>query len=59
MYQQIEDFMKDQSSNLLTDFRKNHGKKTLFNERLKNGKKLDKGDYICARFMICQKPLTH
>ena len=49
MYQQIEDFMKDKLSNLLTGFRKNHNTQHYLMSMLESWKKtLDKGGYICA-----------
>ena len=54
MYQQIEDFMKDKLSNLLTGFRKNHNTQhCLMLERWK--KTLHKGGYVCAIFMDLSK----
>ena len=49
LYQQIEGFMKDKLSNLLTGFRKNHNTQHYFMSMLESWKKtLDKGGYICA-----------
>ena len=52
MYQQIEDFMKDKLSILLTGFRKNHNIQRCLMNMLERWKRaLDKGGYICAIFM--------
>ena len=56
MYQQIEGFMKDKLSNLLTGFRKNHNTQNCLMSMLERWKKaLDKGGYICAIFMDLSK----
>ena len=56
MYQQIEDFMKDKLSNLLTGFRKNHNTQHCLMRMLEKWKKtMDKGGYICAIFMDLSK----
>ena len=56
MYQQIEEFMKDKLSNLLTGFRKNHNTQNCLMSMLERWKKaLDKGGYICAIFMDLSK----
>ena len=55
-HQQIEDFMKDKLSNLLTGFRKNHNTQHCLMSMLEKWKKtLDKGGYICAIFMDLSK----
>ena len=55
-HQQIEDFMKDELSNLLTGFRKNHNTQHCLMSMLEKWKKtLDKGGYICAIFMDLSK----
>ena len=60
IYQQIEDFMKDKLSNLLTGFRKNHNTQHCLMRMLEKWKKaMDKGGYICAIFMDLSKALTH
>ena len=60
MYKQIEDFMKDKFSTLLTDFRKNRSTLHCLIRMLERWKKtLDKGGYICAIFIDLSKPLTH
>ena len=56
MYEQIEDFMEDKLSNLLTGFRKNHSSQHCLMCMLEKRKKaLDKGGYICAIFMDLSK----
>ena len=56
MYQQIEDFMKDKFSNLLSGFRKNHNTQHCLMSMLGRWKEtLDKGGYICAIFMDLSK----
>ena len=56
MYEQIEDFMEDKLSNLLTGFRKNHSSQHCLICMLEKRKKaLDKGGYICAIFMDLSK----
>ena len=56
MYQQIEDFMKNKLSNLLTGFSKNHNTQHCLMSMLERWKKtLDKGGYICAIFMDLSK----
>ena len=56
MYQQIEEFMKDKLSNLLTGFRKNHSTQHCLMCMLEMWKKtLDKGGYVCAIFMDLSK----
>ena len=56
MDQQIEDFMKDKLSNLLTGFRKNHNTQHCLMSMLERWKKtLHKGGYICAIFMDLSK----
>ena len=56
MYQQIEVFMKNKLSNLLTGFRKNHSTQDCLMRILERWKKtLDKGGYICAIFMDLSK----
>ena len=56
MYQQIEDFMKNKLSNLLTGFSKNHNTQHCLMSMLERWKKtLDKGGYICAIFMDMSK----
>ena len=56
MYQQIEDFMKDKLSNLLTGFRKNHNTQHCLMSMLERWKKtLHKGGYVCAIFMDLSK----
>ena len=52
VYQQIEDFMKDKLSNLLTGFRKNHSTQHCLMRMLE---KL----YICNICAFVQRPLTH
>ena len=60
MYQQIEDFMKEKLSNLLTDFRKNHNTQHCLMSMLGRWKKtLDKGGYICAIFMDLSKAFNN
>ena len=60
MYQEIEDFMKDKLSNLLTGFRKNRSTQHCLMSMLEMWKKtLDKGGYICAIFMDLSKVLSH
>ena len=60
IYQQIEDFMKDKLSNLLTGFRKNHNTQHCLMRMLEKWKKaMDKGGYIGAIFMDLSKALTH
>ena len=56
MYQEIEDFMKDKLSNLLTGFRKNHNTQHCLMSMLERWKKtLHKGGYVCAIFMDLSK----
>ena len=56
MYQQIEDFMKDKLSSLLTGFRKNHSTQHCLMCMLEMWKKtLDNGGYVCAIFMDLSK----
>ena len=56
MYYQIEDFMKNKLSNLLTGFLKNHGAQHCLIRMLERWKKtLDKGGYICAIFIDLSK----
>ena len=52
IYQQIEDFMKDKLSNLLTGFRKNHSTQHCLMRMLE---KL----YMCNIYAFVQRPLTH
>ena len=52
IYQQIEDFMKDKLSNLLTGFRKNHSNQHCLMRMLE---KL----YMCNIYAFVQRPLTH
>ena len=52
MYTQIENFMEDKLSKLLTDFRKNHSTQhSLVNKLEKWKNTLDKGGFVCAIFM--------
>ena len=52
MYQEIEDFIKDKLSNLLTGFRKNHNTQHCLMSMLERWTKtLNKRGYICATFM--------
>ena len=56
MYQEIEDFIKDKLSNLLTGFRKNHNTQHCLMSMLERWKKtLHKGGYVCAIFMDLSK----
>ena len=56
IYNQIDAFMQDKLSNLLTDFRKNHSTQHCLMYMLENQKNmLDKGGYVCAMFMDLSK----
>ena len=56
MYQEIEDFIKDKLSNLLTGFRKNHNTQHCLMSMLERWTKtLNKRGYICATFMDLSK----
>ena len=56
MYQQIEDFMRDKLSNILTDKRKSHSTQHCLMHMLEKWKQaLDKGGCICAIFMDFSK----
>ena len=57
MHMQIDTFMRDKLSKLLTGFRKNHSTQHCLMLKLEMWKKtLDKGVYISAVFKM---PLTH
>ena len=56
IYSQIDAFMQDKLSNLLTGFRKNHSTQHCLMYMLENWKNmLDKGGYVCAMFMDLSK----
>ena len=56
MYTQIENFMEDKLSKLLTGFRKNHSTQhSLVNMLEKWKNTLDKGGFVCAIFMDLSK----
>ena len=56
MCSQIDAFMQDKLSNLLTGFRKNHSTQHCLMYMLENWKNmLDKGGYVCAMFMDLSK----
>ena len=56
IYSQIDAFMQDKLSNLLTGFRKNHSTKHCLMYMLENWKNmLDKRGYVCAMFMDLSK----
>ena len=56
MYIQIENFMEDKLSKLLTGFRKNHSTQhSLVNMLEKWKNTLDKGGFVCAIFMDLSK----
>ena len=56
MYTQIEKFMGDKLSKLLTVFRKNHSTQyCLVNMLEKMENALDKGGFVCAIFMDLSK----
>ena len=60
MYQQIEYFMKDALSNLLTGFRKNHSTQHCLTRMLEKWKKLRIKAVIYVQYLwICQRPFTH
>ena len=57
IYSQIDAFMQDKLSNLLTGFRKNYSTQDYLMYVLENWKNmLDKGGYVCAMFMDLSKP---
>ena len=59
MYQQIEGFMKEKLSNLLTGFRKNHNTQHCLIGMLERWKKLWIKEVICVQYLwICQRPLA-
>ena len=53
MYTQIQSFMEDKLSKLLTGFRNNHSTQYCFIKMLEKWGKntLDKGGFVCAMFM--------
>ena len=56
MYIQIENFMEDKLSKLLTGFRKNHSTQHCLVNMLEKWKNtLDKGGFVCAIFMDLSK----
>ena len=56
MYIQIENFMEDKLSKLLTGFRKNHSTQHYLVNMLQKWKStLDKGGFVCAIFMDLSK----
>ena len=56
MYTQIENFMEDKLSKLLTGFRKNHSTQHCLVNMLEKWKNtLDKGGFVCAIFMDLSK----
>ena len=56
MYTQIESFMEDKLSKLLTGFRKNHSTQQCLINMLEKWKNtLDKGGFVCAMFMDLSK----
>ena len=56
MYIQIENFMEDKLSKLLTGFRKNHSTQHCLVNMLEKWKNtLDKGGFVCAIFMNLSK----
>ena len=56
MYIQIENFMEDKLSKLLTGFRKNHSTQHCLVNMLEKWKNtLDKGGFACAIFMDLSK----
>ena len=56
LYAQIENFMEDKLSKLLTGFRKNHSTQhCLVNMLEKWENTLDKGGFVCAIFMNLSK----
>ena len=56
MYTQIESFMEDKLSKLLTGFRKNHSTQHFLTNMLEKWKNtLDKGGFVCAMFMDLSK----
>ena len=56
MYTQIENFMEDKLSKLLTGFRKNHSTQHCLTNMLEKWKNaLDKGGFVCAMFMDVSK----
>ena len=60
MYMQIDTFMRDKLSKLLTGFRKNHSTQHCLMSMLEMWKNtFDKGGYVSAIFMDLSKELTH
>ena len=56
MYIQIEDFMEDKSSKLLTGFRKNHSTQYCLVNMIEKWKNtLDTGGFVCVIFMDLSK----
>ena len=56
IYSQIDAFMQDKLSNLLTGFRKNHSTQHYLTYMLENWKNVvDKGGYVCTMFMDLSK----
>ena len=56
MYTQIESFMEDKLSKLLTGFRKNHSTQHCLINMLEKWKNtLDKGGFVCAMFIDLSK----
>ena len=56
MYSQIYGFIQDELANLLTGFTKNHSTQHCLMYMLENQENmLDKGGYVCAKFMDLSK----